>query len=491
MFSVLRVCLALVPLLAATLRGQDAASAGGEAVRTAEGILQEASAEAEEVPSSEEAAARKESRVISASRQFVVTGGDGLVAGAVATKAEEIRGGLLKLLSLPKTWKHRIHIVLQGRADAPASPRPIRTRINILAGEPSYEIRILMGGGINLEKLHAVIVAMLLYERSLREIDPEALPDEVELPAWLLTGINQAIQWNAGRIDRSVYTSLFSRSEMLSPEQLLSYKSPETLDASSRLLYDTSCGVLVMCLLNQKGGRDALLTLLDQAALGEGSPREMIERNFQSFHLDENAFHKWWALQLAQLSTPMTTESLSPAETERRLADALLLIRYDEETRTPIPVSLDDVELAVSLPDWKAQSRRVLDQLVHLSVRCFPAYRPVITEYCRLIADLQHGMPPEEAIQMIGPLIELREACVSAALRARDYLDWYEITHLGGKSGSFSSYLEAMKILRAEPDREKTPLSGYLDDIQSLYRLPAHAPLPASLRQRLGKEGRE
>lgn len=442
-----------------------------------------AAPEAEEVPKPADGSA-KSARVISKSGQFTVTAADSLLAGAVAIKADEIRNELIRLLSLPKTFKHKICINLVGRADSPSVSQPIRSHINIIPGELSYEIRVHLGGGINLEKLHTEIISMLLYERSLRNINTEAFPDEVTLPPWLLTGIDQAILWNTGKIDRNIYSSLFKRAEMLNAEQILGYKSPETLDASSRLVYNASCGVLIMSLLNQKGGKDALLSLLDQAVLGEGDLREIIERNFQSFRLNDAALHKWWALQLAQLSTPKVTESLSPTETEKRLTEALLFIHYDEDTQTPLPISLDDVEAAVSLPDWQAQSRRVLDQLVHLSIRCFPGYRPIIAEYCRMIAALQNGMSAENAIQMVAPLIELREAYITASLRARDYLDWYEITHLGNRSASFSSYLDTMKILRSAPEHARTDISDYMDDIQALYRLPAQAPLPTSVRLR-------
>lgn len=446
----------------------------------AAGDAEENVAEAEEVAAPPSATPRRV-RVVSKSRQFVVYGRDSLVVGAVATKADEIRSALLAFLDLPTTWKHQVTLVLTGDPAAPAAANPIRTRINVIDGTPGYEIRVHVGGGINLEKLHTAVVTMLLYERALRNTDSDAFPEEVGLPPWLAIGIDQALLWRAGKIDRHLYQSLFERSEMLSPEQILGYKTPEKLDASTRSVYDASCGVLILCLANQPGGKDALIRLLDQAIFAEGTGEEMIARHFPSFGLTSNALNKWWALQLASLASATPTECYTPAETERRLVEALTFMYYNAEARTPIPVSLDDVEQVTAIPDWKNQSRRVLDQLVHLNIRCFPGYRPIITEYCRIIASLQHGLPPEEAIQLIGPLIELRESYTAAALRARDYLDWYEITYLGGRSGSFNSYLDAMNMLRAEPERNASPISRYLDDIETLHTLPAHAATPLSL----------
>lgn len=489
------LCLSIcwVPLLAAQQEAPTAVSAerveadrakaqpgsGEQGSARQRPAAEEPVAEAEEVEPTTSASRRV--RIVSRSKQFVVYGRDSLVAGAVATKAEEIRGALSAFLDLPATWKHQITISLAGDPAAPAATHPIRTRINVIDGTPGYEIRVHLGGGINLEKLHTAVVAMLLYERALRQTDPEAFPEEVGLPPWLAIGIDQALLWRAGKIDRHLYQSLFERSEMLSPEQILGYKTPEKLDASTRSVYDASCGVLIMCLANQPGGKDALLRLLDQAVFAEGTGEELIERHFHSFGLTSNALNKWWALQLANLASATPTECYTPAETERRLVEALTFMYYNAEAHTPIPVSLDDVEQATAIPDWKNQSRRVLDQLVHLNIRCFPGYRPIITEYCRIIASLQHGLPPEEAIQLIGPLIELRESYTAAAMRARDYLDWYEITYLGGRSGSFNSYLDAMNILRAEPERSSCPVSRYLDDIEALHTLPAQAPTPPSL----------
>ncbi len=430
----------------------------------------------------------KEARVISSSRQFVVIAQDALVAGALAMKAEEIRSTLQKMLGINKDWKHTITIRLQGNSSDPAAPNPIRTRINIIAGEPNYQIRVYIGGGVDVDKLCSSIITMLLYERTLRNVSIDAFPGKVELPEWLVVGVEQAVQWNAGKVDRSVYQALFARSEMLSLEAILAEKNPSRLDAVSRMVYDSSCGVLMLCLLNQKGGKEALVHLLDQSVLGEGSPEDMIKRNFHALSLTENSLHKWWALQLAMMATPTAAECLTPLETEKRFAEALMLVRTDPETRLPVPVSFDNIQEVVKIEDYRDQLRRNVDQMVHLSVRCFPAYRNVIIRYCQLMAQVQQGLPVEQALQELGPMIEYREAFVSAATRARDYLDWLEITYLGGKSGTFSSYMSTLDLLRRGKEEAPTAMTRYLDDIEALHLLPADAPTPASIRSLLSRD---
>jgi DNA repair protein RecO (recombination protein O) len=69
-------------------------------------------------------------------RMFSVSGGDSLRMGAIATKADEVRGAVCRLLGVDTTWKYGISIRLIGRSTDPAEPNPIRTRIRIIGNEP-------------------------------------------------------------------------------------------------------------------------------------------------------------------------------------------------------------------------------------------------------------------------------------------------------------------------------------------------------------------
>ncbi len=422
--------------------------------------------------------------VVSQSRMFSVSGGDSLRMGAIATRADEIRGHVCKLLGLDTTWRYGISIRLLGQPTDPPHLQPVRTRIHVIGREPDFQIRVYPGGGIDLNRLDQAIVSMVLYEQALRSMQVEALPDRVSIPEWLSTGVHQAILWRTGKADRRLYQNLFQRAEMLSPEEIISTENAAQLDAASRQVYEVSCGVLLMSLINRQGGAAQLRELVSEAASAEGSPREVISAYFHELGIDDQLLNKWWALELAALSLPRATEALTPMETEKQLAEALTVIRYDEESRTPHPVSVDDLYSLTALPDWRAQMRPCVERLVELSIRCFPGYRPIITEYCRAIGELLKGASADEVQNILGPLRELRAAYMRTSLRGRDYLDWYEITHLGQeKDSSFQTYLDAMRLLRRERPGPATPLSRYLDDIEALYTLKEGEPLPARLRQ--------
>ena len=420
--------------------------------------------------------------VVSQSGLFSVSGADSLRLGAIATHADDIYHHLLNLLDLPDNHRYGISIRLLGSSTDSPRLYPIRTRIRIIDNQPNFQIRIYPGGGIDIARLDNAIITMVLYERALRELEAGAYPDTVALPDWLVTGLVQALQWRSRQIDRNLYRRLFERAEMLPPETIIATEHPEQLDAASRQVYEASCGVLMMSLLSREGGRDQLKTLLAEAATADGTPQEILGAHFHELGLDKNLLNKWWALQLADMALPSAQEALTPLESERQLSEALTLIWYDPETETPRPLRLDNVYELLEHENWRDIIQPCIERLVRLSAICFPDYRPIVAEYCRVIAELTRDADPDAAQNSLGPLQELRHAYLTASIRGRDYLDWYEITHLGREnSRSFDTYLEAMQMLRREAPGPDTAIGRYLDDIESLYKQGADAPLPDSL----------
>ena len=385
--------------------------------------------------------------VISHSKLFSVSGGDSLRMGAIATRADDLYAKVCKLLQLEQNHKHLISIRLLGRSTDAPSLNPIRTRINIIDGQPNFQVRIYPGGG------------------------------------WLVAGVQQAVLWKAGRAERRIYQQLFNRAEMLSPEEMISVEKPEALDAASRQVYEVSCGVLLMSLIEREGGLDQLKNLLASAATADGTPMETIVEHFHELGVDSSLLNKWWAIELANLALPRATDSMAPLESEKMLQEALTLMYFDPVTEVPRPVSLEDAYALAELPNWQKQVQPNITRLVALSHTCFPGYRPIITEYCRIIGQLVTGTHPDEVQSSLGPLQELRRAYYSAAIRGRDYLDWFEITFTGQERGrSFDSYLETMQMLRRDDPGPDTHMSRYLDDIEALYQLKEGSPLPESLR---------
>ena len=230
-------------------------------------------------------------------------------------------------------------------------------------------------------------------------------------------------------------------------------------------------------------GPERLRALLADALIQEGSPKEIIATYFHELNLNDTNFSKWWALELAALALPDGMDRLTPIETEKRLADALLLTGMDEESHLPISKNLEDLDEVQKLAHWQQLLRTCLSRLTKLSLNAFPGYEVMISEYQRALTELMKGTPPKEVEKILTPLRDLRRAYREASIRGRDYLDWYEITHLGrGQSSSFDQYADAMRVLRSQDDGASTPISRYLDDIETLHNLESGQDLPEHLK---------
>lgn len=417
----------------------------------------------------------------SASKQFQVIGNDAILSGALASRADAIRSSLLKILKRPNEWKNNIIIRLVGTPGSPAPANPIRMQTTLLGTTVTYHIYVHLGRGVNQDKLRHAIISSLLYEMMLRKIDPEGLPEKVNIAPWIISGLEQAVLWNINEADRTLYASLFQQDGIMTPDEILKYEDPEQeLDATTYATYQASCGALMLCLLNQKNGEDGMKELLDQAILGGDDPKNLIKRHFPQLNLTPTSLHKWWTLQLSRMAEPPLTETLSIPDTEHHLQEALTLVKYDPESRTSSTFPLDNIASAQTLPDLNRQLSNISNSLLHLSRRAFPAYRPVIVEYAKLVALLQSKrITAEQADPKIKQLQEIRELSGTTAKRVRDYMDWYEINTRSGSEKNFASYAATMKMLREKEEETNTPISQYLDDIEKLYTLPAKAPVPS------------
>lgn len=454
----------------------------------AEELVEQQETTPPELESKEEKKKPADDHVISHSRVFSVSGGDGLRMGAIATRADDMRAQLCRLLGLPQKRIYNISLRLIGQMSDPRVFPRMRLQVDLIGRDPSLTLLIQAGGGIDVPELNKNIISISLYEYALRDLDIEALEGKLSIPDWLLTGIQQAVFWRGGKVDRSTYENLFKKAEMLSPAEIINNERPWELDAASRQVYEASCGVLILGLLAQEGGDVRLRELVRESILHEGSLLEIIQQHFHEVGLSDNALAKWWALELANLAVPKTTEAMTPLETEERLAEALRVTYLNPETKLPERLNFDDVYSVVQLSDWKTQLLPLPQALSAMSVRCYPSYRPFIAGYIHALNLLLKNGDPAEVQDIIGPIREMRESYVIASLRVRDYLDWYEITHTGkSNQAAFTSYLDTMAMLRKEQSTAPTPISNYLRDIEDLYKLPYDKPLPDHLKKGIKK----
>ena len=159
----------------------------------------------------------------------------------------------------------------------------------------------------------------------------------------------------------------------------------------------------------------------------------------------------------------LLTDILTIQQTETALAEALRLnFRTAEGIIQQKELAAWPELAALKEPERIAAVRLAQDALVRLSYRCFPSYRPALTEYQTALAAIAKNKTKDIA-ERLATLEETRATMVARAARARDYLDWFEITRARETSGDFDDYLRLKERLKANPHHRKDDLSDYLD----------------------------
>jgi hypothetical protein len=408
---------------------------------------------------------------ISRSEQFRVSGDDFALRGSVALIAEEAKSALLRLTEEPKDeWKIPITVQLRGTpGDAPPSRS---SALKIFLDDTHYQIHIdvHIGRGIHRAALMQTVTAALIHERALHEKHPADTPFNV--PPWLVEGLLEATAWRLGNGDRKLYQTLVSSGGLFTPDDLFEVdpRSHLYLDAAMRAAFRASSGALVMALLEQPQGLDGMRAFLKEIAPFQGEIPLLLRRHFPELNLSANSLAKWLALQLAAKAAAPVTDVLTVEETDSAITDALvvhlrdpegLFVRTSAATAWGVFPDLDPAARSDALQPPK-------DALTRLSNRCFPSHRPLIADYLTIIHQLESGNI-EQIEARFTDLASTRSTMLEMAGRARDYLDWFEITRARETSGAFDDYLNLKERLKHPPYQRKDTLSEYLERMDKLF----------------------
>lgn len=241
------------------------------------------------------------------------------------------------------------------------------------------------------------------------------------------------------------------------------------IDSASEAAFRVSSGALVMALLEQPKGKEGMREVLVELPAFEGETPALLRRHFPELNLSQRSLEKWWSLQLANKGSAPLTEVIGVIKTDERLTEALTL-RYRDPEGEAQEASVEDWNLLEEMkPAVRKNAVSMAQQdLVSLSYRCFPSYRPLLKEYQQLLNRLVTG-ETEGVAESFEELAARRENMVAKAQRARDFLDWFEITRARETSGVFEDYLKLKAQLKAQADSKKDPISEYLDRMDRLF----------------------
>ncbi len=414
-------------------------------------------------------------RVISRTGEFRIAGGEAGDRGAVAALAEEAKDELLRLTDEKDDWidwKIPVSITLHGKS---GDPMPMRTvAMNLLVSEVGYDLRldVHLSRGIEHERFKAAVTSALIYERALRGRPAKVSDTPFLVPPWLVDGLREATAWRLNQSDRRLYQALFKTGGLFKSDDLfaLDERGFEDMDAATRAAFRVSSGALVMALLQQPQGKEGFQKFLTEVAAFEGEMPALLRKHFPELNLSETSLSKWWTLQLANIGGQnLATDILTVAQTETALGEALRLnfrtaegiIQQKELAAWPEIAALPEPERVKSV-------QLAQDSLVRLSYRCFPSYRPILAEYQIVLSAIAKNKTKDLAARFTD-LDERRATMTAKAQRARDYLDWFEITRARETSGAFDDYIRLKDRLQANPHHRTDDLSKYLDRMDAIF----------------------
>lgn len=412
--------------------------------------------------------------VTSRSRQFTITGGDPATRGTAANLAEEAKDELLRLTLEKDEWKVPVVIELRGE---PGDPVPLRsTAMRISFSEKGYEVRIYvnLSRGLQREAFRRAVYSGLIYARGLKDRGLVESEVAMRVPPWFVEGLMEASAWRLKQTDRRLYDALFRHGGLFKLEDLFSLNEGEyeTINAASKAAFRVSSGALVMALLEQPEGTAGIREFLAELPDFQGEMPALLRQHFPDLNFSETSLEKLWQLQLANKGTAPLTEAYDVPRTERLLTEALRL-RYKDGEGIMRELAFDQWSQIPQLEEAVRADvvKQAQDDLIRLSYRCFPSYRVLLLEYQALLTDFAAGNT-DGLGESIKTLEETRQSMVTKADRARDFLDWFEITRARETSGAFDDYLNLKARLRTRPDRRTDALSKYLDRLDPLFRVP-------------------
>lgn len=411
----------------------------------------------------------------SGSGEFFILGSQVQLRASIAMEADEVRRSLLKVMGQREdVAKYSVVIQLHGAPGDKPPPRRVAAGIFLFEGVFRPQLDVHVGGGVDNRRLRRAVMEILIYERSLRPLEPGLVERPLVVRPWLVDGLLEAAAWADDQGDRKLYESVFKSGTMMDFNALFTTREEdiELMDGVTRAAFRASAGALVMALLEQPSGHDGFQQFITQVGTYEGDIPILLRKHFAAMNLTITSLERWWALQMANRSDAQLTEAMSVAETEAALDRALVLFSRNPEGHLS--------EQALSehgfIAELKTQAEReaaltpAQAGLVRLSHRCFPSYRPLVIGYEEVLSSLYHKKTDNVAAQL-GKLATMRATMRAKAARAGDYLDWFEITRARKTSGEFHDYLDLKRRLEAQTVRPRTdPLGRYMDDMQAIYQ---------------------
>ncbi len=403
-------------------------------------------------------------RSVSSSRQFIVYGSDLALRGAICEVAERIKRDTLRLLGARDDWRTPVVIEAQLlRAPLPDTARA-RLRVSQTGAGLKFQLELRLTRDLNVPEVERQLLRAILLEMMYRaQPDTPAGAPYVEPPEWLLDG---TLALSSGRdadaITKTLATAVAGETWTL--EKFLHQKRA-LLDSPAQNLFRAYAAALVTMLLESAEGRARLARFVAHLPRASNDPLADLVSHFPELGI-ETARETNWRASVVRLAGSERFRVLTCPETERELA-GILRVNVPGEQQTAV-FALEEFREFLRNPAAAPDLERLGTELLLLSGRAHPLYRPIVAEYQKIASQLLR----RKSARVERRLTELRATREGLSRRMEaiaDYMNWYEATQAQNASGSFRDYLRAAELALEPAPRRRDPISVYLDALQTQF----------------------
>ena len=444
----------------------------------------------------------------SSSRQFIVHGNDSAARGVMCVFSERTKSGLLNVLNLPDRWNYPIVLHIRGDIRDLNTGRPIRPSVYKLPGDRyRFQIDVFLGDKFKAESLEEELVQILITELIIRSKKRRnILNKNAFIPDWIKIGLTQVLNKDGKNLNNSTISKFVRSNKMLSLEKIIKADS-KSMDSITEEVYRVSCGALVSVLLSQKQGSLRMQNYLLDVDPKQKESMEKLKEVFPDGISKTENLEGWWNAECTKIARPSATDVLNPLETESLLVDCLKIkivepqntnvdaekekhfgekiksfftkpnknkdtVKQDAPKQTKYEYmiyNLKDYRKFVSQDGVEIGLKITETNLLKLSYRAFPIYKPIIQEYQKIIIKIGAG-DLKNVDKKIEDLESIRSSIVESVKDAKDYLNWFEATRIDKRSNNFSNYQQIYNELKRPLPSRRDELSEYLDDLDKEFK---------------------
>jgi hypothetical protein len=406
-------------------------------------------------------------RSISSSKQFIVYCDDHFLRTRVASFCDEVKSDVLGLLNEADSWKIPVLIRLERTSGLIIGGSPVKLQFIETPDGARIQLDVQIGDDPAAVNLQKQIVRVVLLEHAYREKGGvRAGESYYEAPWWLIEGAVQTFRRRDRGVDTDFFRRLIETNKLPPIEEFLTLREAEP--GSTAEAVDATCAMcLVQLLTEQPGGKANLARLLRQWPEAQGDSVAALAKQFPAFTQRAN-LQRWWTLNLARFSAADRYKGLSAEETNQDLDKLLQFEVVADKKGEKKPFTLAQFEEFSRLPGNKAAMQQLRADLTALSTRANAILRPVLDDYSSLAAQLARGKTRGVA-ERIAQIELYRNSVLNRMTDIGDYLNWFEATQLGTRSGAFDSYLKAANEISAQESRRSTPITEYMDQLQQEF----------------------